>query len=82
VYLQAIDGSLPTKLQSRSRTQNFTRLTLRQNGTFVLQVEIQDTTTFQVDGANFNNGFGLRWETHFPGGNAQPISWIATSKSL
>jgi hypothetical protein len=56
---------------NRSVTE-FTRLTPQANGTSFAGRDSR-YNNFQVDGANFNNGFGLSGNP-LPGGNAQPIS--------
>jgi hypothetical protein len=56
---------------NRSVTE-FTRLTPQASGTSFAGRDSR-YNNFQVDGANFNNGFGLSGNP-LPGGNAQPIS--------
>lgn len=56
---------------NRSVTE-FTRLTPQANGTSFAGRDSR-YNNLQVDGANFNNGFGLSGNP-LPGGNAQPIS--------
>ncbi|ADZ12064.1 TonB-dependent receptor [Riemerella anatipestifer] len=56
---------------SRSITE-FTRLTPQSNGTSFAGRDSR-YNNLQIDGANFNNGFGLSGNP-LPGGNAQPIS--------
>ena len=56
---------------SRSITE-FTRLTPQSNGTSFAGRDAR-YNNLQIDGANFNNGFGLSGNP-LPGGNAQPIS--------
>src|SRR5690606_22705632 len=56
---------------NRSVTE-FTRLTPQANGNSFAGRDSR-YNNFQVDGANFNNGFGLSGNA-LPGGNAQPIS--------
>src|SRR5690554_3968226 len=56
---------------SRSVTE-FTRLTPQANGNSFAGRDSR-YNNFQVDGANFNNGFGLSGGP-LPGGNSQPIS--------
>lgn len=56
---------------SRSIT-DFTRLTPQANGTSFAGRDAR-YNNLQIDGANFNNGFGLS-NNPLPGGNAQPIS--------
>jgi hypothetical protein len=56
---------------NRSVTE-FTRLTPQSNGTSFAGRDSR-FNNLQVDGANFNNGFGLSGNP-LPGGNAQPIS--------
>ena len=56
---------------SRSVTE-FTRLTPQSNGTSFAGRDSR-YNNLQIDGANFNNGFGLSGNP-LPGGNAQPIS--------
>ncbi len=56
---------------SRSITE-FTRLTPQANGTSFAGRDAR-YNNLQIDGANFNNGFGLS-SNPLPGGNAQPIS--------
>ena len=56
---------------SRSITE-FTRLTPQANGNSFAGRDAR-YNNLQIDGANFNNGFGLS-SNPIPGGNAQPIS--------
>ncbi|WDF66993.1 carboxypeptidase regulatory-like domain-containing protein [Sphingobacterium oryzagri] len=56
---------------SRSITE-FTRLTPQANGNSFAGRDAR-YNNLQIDGANFNNGFGLS-SNALPGGNAQPIS--------
>lgn len=56
---------------SRSITE-FTRLTPQANGTSFAGRDAR-YNNLQIDGANFNNGFGLS-SNPLPGGSAQPIS--------
>src|SRR5690606_21338990 len=56
---------------SRSITE-FTRLTPQANGNSFAGRDAR-YNNLQIDGANFNNGFGLSTNA-LPGGNAQPIS--------
>lgn len=56
---------------SRSIT-DFTKLTPQANGTSFAGRDAR-YNNLQIDGANFNNGFGLSTNP-LPGGNAQPIS--------
>ncbi|UZD21843.1 carboxypeptidase regulatory-like domain-containing protein [Algoriphagus halophytocola] len=56
---------------NRSITE-FTRLTPQANGTSFAGRDAR-YNNLQVDGANFNNGFGLS-SNPLPGGNSQPIS--------
>lgn len=56
---------------NRSITE-FTRLTPQANGTSFAGRDSR-YNNLQVDGANFNNGFGLS-NSPLPGGNSQPIS--------
>ncbi len=56
---------------NRSVTE-FTRLTPQANGTSFAGRDAR-YNNLQVDGANFNNGFGLS-NNPLPGGNSQPIS--------
>ena len=56
---------------SRSITE-FTRLTPQANGNSFAGRDAR-YNTLQIDGANFNNGFGLSGSP-LPGGNSQPIS--------
>ena len=56
---------------SRSITE-FTRLTPQANGNSFAGRDAR-YNNLQIDGANFNNGFGLS-SNPLPGGNAQPIS--------
>lgn len=56
---------------SRSIT-DFTRLTPQSNGTSFAGRDAR-YNNLQIDGANFNNGFGLSTNP-LPGGNSQPIS--------
>lgn len=56
---------------SRSITE-FTRLTPQANGNSFAGRDAR-YNNLQIDGANFNNGFGLSTEP-LPGGNSQPIS--------
>ncbi|MCT6774364.1 cell envelope biogenesis protein OmpA, partial [Riemerella anatipestifer] len=56
---------------SRSITE-FTRLTPQSNGTSFAGRDSR-YNNLQIDGANFNNGFGLSGNP-LPGGSAQPIS--------
>ena len=56
---------------SRSITE-FTRLTPQANGTSFAGRDAR-YNNLQIDGANFNNGFGLSGNP-VPGGNSQPIS--------
>src|SRR5690606_5268676 len=68
VSTEALEG-LPTV--SRSIT-DFTRLTPQASGTSFAGRDGR-YNNIQIDGSNFNNGFGLS-DDPLPGGNSQPIS--------
>lgn len=57
---------------SRSITE-FTRLTPQSNGTSFAGRDAR-YNNLQIDGANFNNGFGTDSSNPLPGGKSQPIS--------
>ncbi|TDQ77401.1 carboxypeptidase family protein [Sphingobacterium yanglingense] len=57
---------------SRSITE-FTRLTPQANGTSFAGRDAR-YNNLQIDGANFNNGFGTDTNNPLPGGRSQPIS--------
>lgn len=57
---------------SRSITE-FTRLTPQANGTSFAGRDAR-YNNLQIDGANFNNGFGTDTNNPLPGGKSQPIS--------
>ncbi|MCS4227231.1 TonB-dependent receptor [Sphingobacterium sp. BIGb0165] len=57
---------------SRSITE-FTRMTPQANGTSFAGRDSR-YNNLQIDGANFNNGFGTDTKNPLPGGNSQPIS--------
>lgn len=68
-----IDKEALTKLPSVSRSlTDFTRLTPQANGNSFAGRDGR-YNNLQVDGANFNNGFGLN-SNPLPGGDNQPIS--------